>query len=276
MNADPHEYPFDMLALMWPVVSSFGGGLNSTALLVKWVLDKNAPIDKIIFADTGGERDYTYENVHRLSEWLQQHGMPAVQVTKKGGRDETLEQYALRTEYLPSLAYGTKGCSWKFKIEPQNREVNQWPMAKRCWKAGDKVVKLIGYGFEEQKRLAKAKLEDEKYIYRFPLNEWEIDRAGCERIIRHVGLPVPGKSSCFFCPSSKKHEILALLADLQTRAIRIEQVASAAGNMRTTKGLGRQFAWGDFLNGATVPEPTVVPCMYCVDGPEDGPDLSDL
>lgn len=266
---EPHDWTFSTLSLMYPVVSSFGGGLNSTALLVKWVTDGNAPIDKIIFADTGGERESTYENVHRLSDWLQRHGMPAVEITKKGGRDETLEQYALRTKHLPSLAYGTKGCSWKFKIEPQNRDVNRWPLAQRAWKQGIKVVKLIGYGYEEQRRLAKAKLEDEKYIYRFPLNEWEIDREGCERIIRHVGLPIPGKSACFFCPSSKKAEILALPIELQRRAIRLEVVAKEAGNMRTTKGLGRQFAWGEFLAGQEVPEPTIAPCMYCVDGPDD-------
>lgn len=266
---DPHEAPLGYIAPNWPVASSYGGGLNSTALLVKWVIDGNAPIDKIIFADTGGERTHTYENVHRVSEWLVKHGMPAVEITRKGGRQETLEQYALRTRHLPSLAYGTKGCSWKFKIEPQNRDVNRWPLAKQAWKRGDKVIKLIGYGYEEQRRLAKAKLEDEKYFYRFPLNEWEVDRAGCERIIRHVGLPVPGKSACFFCPSSKKAEILALPADLKARAIHIEVVAREAGHMRTTKGLGRQFAWGDFLNGAEVPEPIVMPCMHCVDGPDD-------
>ena len=199
--------------------------------------------------------------------------MPAVEITRKGGRDETLEQYSLRTKYLPSLAYGTKGCSWKFKIEPQNRDINRWPVARRTWKNGGKVIKLIGYGYEEQKRLAKAKLEDEKYFYRFPLNEWGMDRSDCERVIRHVGLQVPGKSACFFCPSSKKHEILALPIELKTRAIRLETVARDAGNMRTTKGLGRQFAWSDYLAGADVPEPTVVPCMHCVDGPAEDDDL---
>lgn len=271
--SDPHEAPLGFISIAWPVVSSFGGGLNSTALLVKWVVDGNAPIDRIIFADTGGERESTYENVHRVSDWLQRHGMPAVEITRKGGRDETLEQYSLRTKHLPSLAYGTKGCSWKFKIEPQNRDINRWPVARRTWKNGGKVIKLIGYGYEEQKRLAKAKLEDEKYFYRFPLNEWGMDRSDCERVIRHVGLQVPGKSACFFCPSSKKHEILALPIELKTRPIRLETVARDAGNMRTTKGLGRQFAWSDYLAGADVPEPTVVPCMHCVDGPAEDDDL---
>ncbi len=243
--------------------------MNSTALLVKWVVDGNAPVDKIIFADTGGEREDVYENVERVSNWLRRHGMPGVEITRKGGRPETLEQYALRTKYLPSMAYGRKGCSWKFKIEPQNREVNRWLPAKAAWRSGQKVVKLIGYGYEEQKRLAKARLEDDKYFYRFPLNEWEMDREDCENVIKSVGLPIPGKSSCFFCPSSKKHEIVSLPKHLQERAIRIERVAREAGNMKTVKGLGRQFSWEELLKGADVPEADVMPCMYCADGPEE-------
>ena len=44
----------------------------------------------------------------------------------------------------------------------------------------------------------------------YPLAQWRDDRPACERIIRAAGLPVPMKSACFFCPASKKHEILWL------------------------------------------------------------------
>jgi hypothetical protein len=264
-----HEIPLHSLGLLWPVAVSFGGGLNSTALLVKWVLDENHPPDRIIFADTGGERPETYEHVHRFNEWLVAHGMPSIEVTHKGGRQETLEEYSIRSRTLPSLAYGHKGCSWKFKIEPQERDINRWPMARRFWGMSDKVVKLIGYGAEEQKRISKAKLEDDKYFYRFPLDEWGLDRSGCEDVIRRVGLTPPPKSSCFFCPSTKKTEILALPPELQRRAIRIEQVAQSAGNLRTVKGLGRNFAWQEFLAGADVPEAPGETCMYCADESRD-------
>jgi hypothetical protein len=270
MAADlAHDIPLHSVGLLWPVAVSFGGGLNSTALLVKWVLDGNHPPDRIIFADTGGERPETYDHLAAFSDWLVAQGLPAVEVTRKGGRQETLEEYSLRSRTLPSLAYGHKGCSWKFKIEPQERDINRWPMAKRFWKMGDKVVKLIGYGAEEQKRISKAKLEDDKYFYRFPLDEWGLDRSGCEAVIRHVGLTPPPKSSCFFCPSTKKAEILALPAELKQRAIWIERTAQEAGNLKTVKGLGRGFAWSEFLAGAEVPEAQLDSCMYCADESSD-------
>lgn len=78
--------------------------------------------------------------------------------------------------------------------------------------------------------------------------EWGFDRAACIRIIEQAGLPIPVKSACFCCPANKKHEILALQADhpdLLARALRIEE--NARPKLRTVKGLGRSFAWSDFL-----------------------------
>lgn len=268
---DVFDAPLWLVALVWPVAIAFGGGLNSTALLVKWVLDGLPPPGRIIFADTGGERPDVYEHIARFSAWLVAHGFPPIEITRKGGRPETLEQYALRTQMLPSKAYGTKGCSHKFKIEPQERDINRWPVARRAWKLGEKVVKIIGYGYEEQRRISLAKVEDDKYFYRFPLNEWRVDREACIEIIQRAGLPVPGKSSCFFCPSMRKPEILELREknpELLQRALRIEETALVAGRNTSSKGLGRRFAWRDFLAGIPVVEAPAAPCMYCVD--DDG------
>lgn len=263
------DAPLAVVAERWPVVVSFGGGLNSTALLVEWAMRDWVPPHRILFADTGGERPQTYEHVQRFSEWLQLHGFPAIEITRKGGRVETLEEYALRTQMLPSMAYGRKSCSHKFKIEPQERDINRWPTAREAWKRGDKVVKLIGYGFEEQTRISKAKIEDKKYFYRFPLDELEMDRAGCVESISRAGLPVPPKSSCFFCPSMRKPEIIQLRQEqpvLLKRALHIEGTAKAAGKNKTAQGLGRKFAWADFLAGVPVEEAPASPCMYCNDG----------
>lgn len=262
------DSPLDAAALVHPTAVAFGGGLNSTALLVEWVLLEYPRIGRILFADTGGERKQTYEHVERFSRWLESNGQPAIEVIKKGGRRETLEENCLRQEMLPSLAYGRKGCSHKFKIEPQAREINRWLEAKHAWEKGDKVLKLIGYGYEEQRRISLAKLEDEKYYYRFPLNEWRMDRAACEATIKRAGLELPGKSACFFCPASTKNEITALAEEdpsLLKRALHIEDVARASGKLQSSKGLGRRFAWRDFLEGQVTEDNTSSACLYCVD-----------
>jgi len=261
------DTPISTLADDYLVAVSFGGGLNSTALLVRWALEGHRPPHRITFADTGSERAETYLHLISFSEWLTSNGMPPVLITRKGGRRESLEDYAIRTKHLPALAYGGKSCSLKFKVEPQERDINRWDAARAVWKTGEKVVKIIGYGAEEQRRISKAKLEDEKYYYRFPLDEWQMHRSDCESWINLAGLPIPPKSSCFFCPSTKKAEILALPKYLQDRAIRIEEVSREAGNSRSTKGLGRQFSWKEFLAGSDVPEATQANCMFCIDEP---------
>ena len=90
-------------------------------------------------------------------------------------------------------------------------------------------------------------------------NDWGMDRAACERSIRDAGLPVPPKSSCWFCPASKKHEIVWLREhhpDLLERALAIE--AGAKPNLTSVVGLGRSFAWSDFL--ADLDDTPLFPC----------------
>ena len=249
-------------------VLSFGGGTDSTAVLCGWVernLQKTEPIDLILFADTGGERPHTYDHVERMQKWLRNTSLPLITVVAKAGNDRTLEDDCLAKNMLPSIAYGRKGCSHKFKIEPQDKYVNGVRAARLTWRAGGRVEKLIGYDFSEKRRCLASKLEDDKYSYRFPLVEWEWARAECVAAIERAGLPLPGKSACFFCPSSKKHEIDSLKKQypvLFHRAIAMED--NARKSLKTVKGLGRSFSWRDY--STTAADPTVEPCMVCVDG----------
>lgn len=267
-----------------PIVASYGMGTNSTAFLVEMVR-LGLPVDAILSADTGGERPSTYAYRDMFSEWLVSRGYPPITIVKKGGRQETLEEDCLRKAMLPSLAYGYKGCSHKYKIEPQEKWVNNWPPAREAWAAGNKVVKLIGYDMDEPHRAAIP--EDAKYTYRYPLLEWGWGREECVEAIARAGLPQPGKSSCFFCPAMTKPEILQLRKEepeLLIRALNIESTAKAAGNLNSVNGLGRRLNWGEFVELAAEAEandpsafflrqqdfPTPPPCG-CYDGsaPDD-------
>lgn len=229
-----------------PVVVAYGGGTNSTALLVGL---KNVHIvpDLILFADTGGEKPHTYEHLKVVNEWCQSVGFPEIITVQKRGRiyvGETLEENCLRKNMLPSIAYGYKSCSQKYKRWPQDMYMNHWDPAKKAWAEGLKVTKLIGYDADESRR-AKI-MDDPKYQYVYPLIEWDWGREDCIEAIEGEGLPLPGKSACFFCPSSKKFEILELrdrYPELLERALKME----AQADLTSMKGLGRSFSWGEFL-----------------------------
>lgn len=226
------------------IAVSYGAGTNSTALLVEMVKRDIRP-DVITFADTGGERPSTYKYLAMFSDWLVSNGLPAIIIVKKvrkNGEVLTLEQDLLEQGNLPSIVYGFKTCSQKYKIEPQDKWMNSNDQAKAAWANGEKVVKYIGYDADEERRAKNY--EDKKYTVKFPLIEWQMGRDECVISILSAGLPLPGKSACFFCPSSKPKEIRQLkreYPELLKRAIAMEE--NAFENLSSVKGLGRNWSW---------------------------------
>lgn len=101
-----------------PIVVSYGGGTNSTAMLIAMVYKGIKP-DLILFADTGGELPETYEFIHRFSGWLVNQGFPGVTtikrkrtVAKKTGIEyETLEEKMKAYSDLPSKVFGSSSLS---------------------------------------------------------------------------------------------------------------------------------------------------------------------
>lgn len=222
-----------------------------------------------------------------MSRWLENHGMPVITrvwYTEKNGQRLTLEQECLRSGTLPSIAYGYKKCSLKHKVAPQEKFCRHYQPCIDAWAKGEKIVKFIGYDAGEERRLAKAlphDLQDKKYQKEYPLMEWGWSRKECIQAIRDAGLPLPGKSSCFFCPSMKRWEIRTLYhryPDLLRRALAIEDAARP--NLTAVRGLGRDWAWRDFIradeNQLAIPgafSDEDLPCSCCMKGELPAADL---
>ncbi|SKA32764.1 hypothetical protein SAMN04488128_103715 [Chitinophaga eiseniae] len=203
--------------LKQPLIVAYGLGVDSTAVLVE--LERRGIIpDAILFADTGEEKQETYDYLPIISSWLSLVGFPQVTVVrnkpknlKKGFAYKSLGQEVIANRILPSLAYGRKSCSLKWKVAPQNKWTNRWQPALDYWKAGGKIKKIIGYdaGAKDMKRYAHSKgIKDAKYDYWYPLVEWGMDREMCKAAIQKAGLPVPPKSACKFCPATKPEELM--------------------------------------------------------------------
>lgn len=232
----------------WPVLAAYGAGVDSTAMLIEMV-ERGERIDAVLFADVGAERPATYAFLDLFTAWLEARGVALHVVQYQPRRFKnwppyaTIEENMLSNGTLPSISFGgaSHTCSAKWKIAPQEAWTAQWEPARQSWEAGGKVVKLIGYDSspQDQKRYAHARSiqADERYHYRYPLIEWGWTRAECEARIIAAGLPVPPKSSCFFCKASKVEEIDALPPVLLRRLVLME--ARAKPRLRTIDGL-----WG--------------------------------
>jgi hypothetical protein len=207
----------------------------------------------VLFGDTGGEKPATYAYLCVARDFLARVGCPDLVVVRYRpvrAAYSTLEGQCLHTGTLPSLAYGGRSCSVRYKIGPQDRYVRSWRPALECWRRGGRVVKAIGFdaGPSDSRRHHHA--QDDEHRYWYPLSsEWGMDRDDCVRSIRDAGLPVPMKSACFYCPASKRQEVLWLRdrhPDLLERALAIER--NAAPNLTSVRGLGRSFSWEQFLD----------------------------
>lgn len=213
-------------------IVSFGGGVNSTALLVG-LEERDEKPDLILFADTGGEKPETYQHVERMQAWLESKGMPEIVTVRE---KKTLESDCMERETLPGKAFGFGSCSERWKVRPQRRYLKQQGITEPMW--------LVGIHAGEIHRAKRTR--NQRSDVRFPLIEWKWKQEDCIDAIRCAGLPIPVKSACFFCPSMRKQEVVQISKthpDLFARAVEMEQAANEAGHLETIKGLGRHWSW---------------------------------
>lgn len=221
-------------------IATYGGGVNSTAMVLL-LMNQGIKIDYLIFADTGGEKPATYKYIKFFNKYLISNKCNPIIKVKYKGKDKSLEQEVLRNKTLPAIVFGFKTCSQKWKIYPSDKYL------KTVLKNEDyPAIKYIGYDTDEEHRIKDTTYKN--FILNYPLIEAGFDRAECIKYIKACGLPVPPKSACFFCPSSKAYEIRQMAIDhpkLIKRALRIEN--NAKDKMTNVKGLGRNKSWDDIL-----------------------------
>lgn len=194
---------------------SFGGGVQSTAMLVMSALGLHGvPRANIaIFADTMHELPETYQHVAWMKDWASHHGIEVDTVClgdlwkgateggvhrKKKNSLTTLPLYLLSPEGKRGFLH--RQCTVEYKVKVIRREVRRRLGFKKGQRIKGKVnaAALIGISIDEALR---AKQSDEAWVANVhPLVDAGIDRADCERILREHRIPVPIKSSCYFCP----------------------------------------------------------------------------
>jgi hypothetical protein len=211
------------------IVVSFGGGTNSTALLVGMHELGERP-DAILFADTGGEKPHTYRHIEEMQKWLVSVGFPEIVIVRDPSK--TLYEDCITRNSLPSVAFGGyKTCSQRFKLQPQER----W----RKQNGFKEAVCYVGIDADESHRAGDYPLT------RYPLIEWGWGREECVEAIKRAGIMQPGKSSCFFCPNNRPHEIKEMAEhypEIMAKAIAMED-----NNQTEIAGLGRSWRWKNLI-----------------------------
>lgn len=243
-----------------PLVVSCGIGINTIAMLIGLYKRGIRPAANL-FSNPGNEFLYTYVYLSIIAMWLVRVEFPPITIVRytpqrfKHHRYATLGGNCLANRTLPSLAFGRKSCSLKWKGEVLDRKVTELFGKTACYRA-------IGYDCSprDNRRFAHANGRTPKsrsqdhFIY--PLQLWGWDRPTCEQVILDAGLPSPGKSSCYFCPSMKPGEVDQLSLEHLCHIVMIE--ANASVNLRTVRGLWRDKRMTDYIREKSLlPEPII-------------------
>lgn len=263
------------------IVANYGGGTNSTALLVE-AHKRGLRPDLIVFADTGSERPITYTYLATVNAWLKQVGFPGLTIVRwvrsqapHAGEFIALHDWCESESSLPSKAFGYSGCTAKWKQQPIERFLKNHAACKLEWLAGNQVTRWIGYDADEPERyerMGEKNPDPHMWDWQAPLIQWGMGREECVAAITAAGLPQPGKSSCWMCPSMTPKEIRQLGSDhpeLLARALRMEAEAVRAGNIGVggvRRGLGGRLNWGEMLAGKRDVAPSEDVACGCYDG----------
>ena len=209
-------------------ILSFGAGVNTVALMVMLVRD-NAPLDGVVFADTGGETPDTYDSVEVARRYLDSCNIP-FRVVKARPRDTDLYGTAHRRRVIPSVQW--RWCTRDFKVNPIHRYYKT---------LGKHVNQYVGIAYDEVHRMKDSREEYVTNLY--PLVDLRLTRDDCIDLIAEAGLPIPEKSGCYFCPFNSTVRWRRLLdqhPSLFEKAIELEENSKHFPSQRLTDQVFRE------------------------------------
>ncbi|MFF9568462.1 phosphoadenosine phosphosulfate reductase [Streptomyces sp. NPDC014685] len=212
---------------------SYGGGVQSTALLVL-AAQKRIDFRLFLMANVGDDSE-SPATLRYIEEYARpfaaEHGIELVTLdrVKRDGTTETLLGRLTRegSRSLPipvrmsNGAPGTRSCTADFKIKVIAKELK-----RRGATAAAPATIGIGISVDEIHRANNRRTEPHELIT-YPLLDLGLRRTDCARIIREAGLPVPPKSSCYFCPFHRPetwHDMRRNEPDLFEKSCQLEDL----------------------------------------------------
>lgn len=217
-------------------VVSYGGGVQSTALLV---LAARRQIDfpTFLMANVGNDSEHpaTLAYVRDIARpYAAAHGIELHMLDRirRDGTTETLWGRLMKegSRSLPipvrmsNGAPGTRSCTTDFKIRVTGRWLREHGASK-----DNPATVAIGISVDEIHRANNRRVDAHEQIV-YPLLDLRMRRDDCMRLIADEGLPVPGKSSCFFCPFHRETAWLEQARtepDLFARSCELEDTLNA-------------------------------------------------
>lgn len=134
-------------------------------------------------------------------------------------------------------APGTRSCTADFKIKVVGKELK-----RRGATVAEPATVALGISVDEIQRAHPGIDPKAPYQFRtYPLLDLGLHRQDCRRIIADAGLPVPGKSACFFCPFHDREAWRAQKRDTPDLFAQSCQLEATLNERRDTLGKDHVF-----------------------------------
>lgn len=227
-------------------VFSFGGGVQSTAALVLAAQGK-LEVDAFLFANVGddSENPGTLEYMRQVTApYAEKWAIPLHELRRyrKDGSAETLLDRIKdpRRKGVPipirmsNGAPGNRKCTYDFKVQL----IHTW-LYRRGARAKKPAQVMLGISLDEFQRMNVSRKSYIENVY--PLIDLRMNRQDCMNVISGAGLPIPPKSSCWFCPFHRVSTWQEMKRDnpgLFKRAAELEDFMN-----ERRQAIGRDKAW---------------------------------
>lgn len=171
-------------------ILSYGGGTQSTAMLILIKLGKITKPDIVIHADTGSELPETIQFIQIAKNYVEDVLKIPFAIVKSH-RGSLHEDY-MKHGNIPII--GSRSCTSNFKIQPQRRLVRIIVGRRNKHLANS----MLGITTDEEKRRTEGDVQWLKLVYPL-LDEFRYTRKECILLNNLNGWDVK-KSGCFCCP----------------------------------------------------------------------------
>lgn len=211
---------------------SFGGGPPSLALLILNAWGEIQPkAELVLFADTGAEKQRTYELMPVYEDWAAEMGIEFQKTQAHMGSLEDRVNSRKNARRLPIPIFTETGmakriCTVRWKIQACENYLS------RRYGRRAKITAQIAFCWGEAHRNRDARYK--RTTNRWPLQELphRLTRQDCIEIIKMAGLPVPPWSACYFCPlqnNARWGELASRFPEDFTKAVEVDNSLEGEG-----------------------------------------------
>lgn len=214
-------------------VISYSGGVQSTALLALAVQRRITSGSPVVV-----NVDLMHAEDPRTRQYVIETAMPFC--AKNGIRFVRVEVDAvgdlLNNPAHPKAPFRTEAggfivrqCTNHWKIRPFRRVLRALMKEYGIRLRRDLVSVALGISIDELDRMTQPNVAYYQHVY--PLIDLRLTRTDCVRVIQDSGLPVPGKSACWFCPytaKSRVQEIAHAFPEIERELFRLDATINDA------------------------------------------------